>query len=135
MKNQEKMQEKYLQMHMIDQQMKQLQQNMAAFEKQVEDMALVEESLRDLKNVKEGSEILVPLSSGIFVKAKIGDTNEYLVNVGSSVSVKKKGEDVIALIHEQQVEIQKIILEAAGQLEALARQAQDLQEEINALLK
>ena len=107
---------------------------MGMFEKQMLEMGEVGEALKELQSVKEGAEMLVPLSSGIFVKATLGKTDEFLVNVGSSVSVKKKGEDVVALIKEQQVEIRKVLLEATQQIEKLARNAQELQQEINTLI-
>ena len=120
---------------MIDQTMPKVPQNISAFDQQMIEMNVVEESLKEVQTIKEGCDILVPLSSGIFVKAKIASTDEFLVNVGSSVSVKKKGEDVIALIHNQQVEIRKVLTEATQHLEQLAVQAQQVQLEVNALLK
>lgn len=129
------LQEKYMMMQIIDQHMMQLQQNVGAFEKQLEEMTHVEDSLKELQQVKEGTDILVPLSSGIFVKAHIGSTDEFMVNVGSSVSVKKKSQAVLDLIKEQQGEIRKVITDATGQLEQLAHQAQQVQGEINTLMK
>ena len=98
---QKKMQQAYLELQMVNQQIKQNQQQMRAIEEQMIDLHLTIESLNELKNTKKGSKILVPLSSGIYTKADLKDNKELIVNVGAGTAVKKDIDDTGKLLGEQ----------------------------------
>ncbi len=62
-----------------------------------------------LDEIKENKEIFVSLGAGIFLKAKILNTNKLLVNVGNNVFVEKTPEEIKKLIDEQIEEIDKLL--------------------------
>jgi len=98
---QKKMQQAYIELQTINQQINQSQQQIQAIEEQVIDLHLTLENLDDLKNTKKGSEMLVPLSSGIFTKANLTDNKELIVNVGAGTAVKKNISDTGDLLKKQ----------------------------------
>jgi len=98
---QKKMQQAYIELQTVNQQINQSQQQIQAIEEQVIDLHLTLENLDDLKNTKEGSEMLVPLSSGIFTKANLTDNKELIVNVGAGTAVKKNISDTGDLLKKQ----------------------------------
>jgi prefoldin alpha subunit len=70
------------------------------------ELLLIKASLEDLK---EGSDLLIPLGVGIYAKAKLSDANEFLVNVGSNVIVKKSLDEVKEMIDKEIKEIEKLL--------------------------
>ena len=70
------------------------------------ELMLIKASLEDLN---EGSELLIPLGAGIYAKAKLEDSKEFLVNVGSNVIVKKSEDEVKEMIDKEIKEIEKLL--------------------------
>lgn len=103
----EKLKQKYLEVQLLNQQIKQLQQQMAMLEQQLEEAYAAKDSITEIQSVKEGTEILVPISNGIFVRAKIMSPSELLVNAGYNVTVAKTIEQGKELIDSQVTEIEK----------------------------
>jgi len=123
------MQSKYLQLQVLDNQIKQVQQQIQKLDAQLTELETINLSLGDLKDIKEGTEILVPVATGIFFKANIKDTKNLLVNVGSNVSVKKTADDAIGMLNEQVKEIATYKEQITGQLDVLIDKATAIQKE------
>lgn len=98
----------YLELQMIEQQIKQMQKQLQVIESQLNEIRLTKQSLEDISDVKLNSEMLVPLASGIFVKGVLKDTKEFIVNVGSNTAVKKNKKEVIDMVDNQLAEILKM---------------------------
>ena len=97
----EELQNKYMQYQMIDQQMKQIQQQVQVIEKQLVDLAVTRQAMDDLEKTNVGSEILVPVSNGIFTKAELKDNKKLILNVGSNTAVEKSIPETKKLIDNQ----------------------------------
>jgi prefoldin alpha subunit len=103
---QKRLQEKYMEYQMIEEQTKKVQEQLDTFDKQIEELNTIQNAVEDLEKTRKGTEIFVPVSSGIFIKAEIKKTTELLVNVGDNVVVEKSIKDAIELIKKQQTDIQ-----------------------------
>ncbi len=134
-KEKQQLQEKYMQMQLIEQQMQQIQKQLKLIEQQMQELILTEQALDDLKNTKTGTEILVPLASGIFVKAELKDNKELAVNVGADTVVKKDVGEAKKLITNQLEEITKIQQDLTENMEKLNLSAQSIQKELSGLIK
>ena len=97
----EELQEKYIELQMIEQQMKQIQKQAQLVDSQMNELAVAHQALDDIKKTKPGTKILVPISNGIFAKAEIKDNEDLIVNVGANVIVNKDFESTkgLSLIH------------------------------------
>ena len=131
---QKKMQQAYLELQMVNQQIKQNQQQIQAIDEQIIDLHLTLESLNELKNTKKGSEILVPLSSGIFTKADLTDNKELIVNVGAGTAVKKDINDTGKLLEEQLNNLKDIQKQVALNTEQLGAKAVFIEKKIEELV-
>ncbi|MFH0978368.1 MAG: prefoldin subunit alpha [Candidatus Woesearchaeota archaeon] len=130
MVKQEELQQKYMEFQMLDQQMKQTQKQLQALEDQVVEIIYTQQGLEELKKVKEGTEILVPVSSGIFAKAKIQKPGELIVNVGAGTAVSKTVDSTQEMLSKQLIEVQRMhqaIIEVVQKIES---QMQGLEREI-----
>ncbi len=128
------LQQKYMGLQIIDQQMKQIQKQVEAVEKQVADIDEVQQSLDELGKSKTGSEMWVPISNGIFLKAKLEDNKKLGVNVGSSTVVTKDIPSTKSMLADQSVDMRKFQAELVTQFEKMAERAAELQAELQDLV-
>ncbi len=129
-KRQEQLQEKYMEYQMIEEQIKKMQEQLLSFKKQNEELEGITNALQNIAEVKQGTEILVPMSSGIFIKAEVQETKEVLVNVGDNVVVEKKLEDAILLVRKQQEDINEYREKVAKNTELIIEHGQRLEQEV-----
>ncbi len=94
----------------------------------------IKNSLDELSEIKEGKEILCPLSSGIFVKAKVQKTDEFLVNVGSNVVVKKDLEETKKLMDSQEKELEESRESLTQKYYEIYTGLQELQQELSKMV-
>ena len=104
-KKQELLKQKYMEYQILEKQMKQVSSQLEQFDMQIVELNNIKSALTELKQVTIGSEILVPISPGIFLKAKLEDNDELIVNVGDNVSVSKTNKQAIELIDQQIAEM------------------------------
>jgi len=131
LENKEKMQELYLKLQMVHEQIKEIEKQDQMFNSQLVELTSTIQSLDDFKKLKEGTEILVPLNRGMYAKAELKNNNGLLVNVGSNVTVKKDIESTKKLINEQIAEITKVQQQMVINLQQLSSQAALIEKEIN----
>ena len=101
----EKLQKLYLEFQMVDQSIKQLEKQSMTLNNQLMELMVTKQALEETKNIKEGTEVLAPLSSGIYIKTQLKDNKNFIVNVGSNVTAVKNIDSTKKLIDTQIDEI------------------------------
>lgn len=137
-KNQEGMmqlQRKYMEFQIIGQQVGKIREQLQQLDQQLVELDHVRESLEELKGVQEGAELYVPMSSGIFLRAKAGDTGKVVLNVGSSVAVEKTVPEAQQLISDQMEQAEKVREQMLANLSKFLEKAKELQAELEKLVK
>ena len=112
---------------MHDQQIKSAQKQVQMLEQQLEEMTAVLLALDDVKKTNKGDNILVPLSSGIYIKAKLEDTSNFIVNIGAQVAVSKNIEGTKILVESQIKEISGVQQQMVSDVKEMVRDAKNLQ--------
>jgi len=128
-----KLQKLYMQFQVLEQHIKQMQQQAAALNAQLLDLISTTHSLDELKNVKPGTEILVPISSGIYAKGEIKDNSHLIVNVGANITVSKNLDDTRKIVETQAEEMKELQKQALEELQILTNQAAIIEKEMNNL--
>jgi len=128
--NEEELQQKYIEIQMLEQQLKMLQQQMLKIDEQVIEIRLALENLDDLKSTPKGKEILVPLTQGIFLKSELKDNEKLIVNVGANVTVEKTIEETKDLLKKQITKISEYREEIASTMENFEKQFEKLAVEL-----
>ena len=126
----EKLQKLYVEFQILNQTIQQLEKQSTALNNQLMDLMVTSQSLEDIKKTKEGTEILVPLSSGIYAKAELKDSKKFIVNVGSNVTLVKDVDSTKKLIEDQINEIKKLQENLVNQLQEQTTKATSLEQEI-----
>jgi prefoldin alpha subunit len=126
---------KYMELQMMQHQAQQVQQQVQALESQAGEMDIVQQALDDFAQSKAGSPAIVTLTPGLFVKAKLEETDKVLLNVGGGAVVQKTIPEAKKVIAEQATELRKLQEELSTQLQKLAVNAEKVQNELRALIK
>ena len=127
----EKLQKLYVEFQMLSQHIKQLEEKTTALNNQLMDLAVTNQSLEDMKKLKQGTEILVPLSNGIYTKAEIKDNKNVIVNVGSNVTTVKDIDSTKKLIEAQIEDVKNLHERLVNELQNNTSKAVILEEQIN----
>ena len=129
-----KLQEKYIEMKTIEEHIKEVQKQAQMVEQQLAELITNAQSIEEFKKVKKGDEILVPISSGIFIKAELKDNNEFLVNVGADTVVKKGIDSTKELMEKQVEDMRELHVKISMQLQRLSIHASGIEEELKELV-
>jgi len=127
----EKLQKLYLEFQILDQQIKQIEKQNTALNNQLMELAATNQSLEDMKKLKEKTEILVPLSSGIYAKAELKDNKNFIVNVGANTALVKDIDSTKKLMESQIEEMKNLQVNLINQLQGQTTKAAMLEQEIN----
>ena len=132
---QKELQQKYMEFQMVDQQVKQMQKQLQLVEAQMHELNNTQEYLDDLSKTKEGTDFLAPIASGIFVKGRLAENKELLINVGANVTVSKPVSEVKDMLKTQLNELEEVQQNTAVQFQALTQKAIKLQKELEKLIE
>ena len=113
---------------MLDSQARMISQQLEGVDSSILEIEYLKNSLDELKLVKKDSEILAPMSNGIFVKASIHNVDKLLVNVGNNVVVEKSIEETKVLLDEQAKEMMTMRETLIGQMQKLEDRLMELEE-------
>ncbi len=116
----EKQQEIIFKLSMFEQQMNQMQEQMEAVEKGINDLSSLGFGLDDIKN-GVGREILSPLGKGIFVRAKLA-SDDLTVDIGQGNFVKKSIPETKEIINEQTKKLISVKKEMGDNLERISKE-------------
>lgn len=96
----ENLQNKILEMNLMENRLKQLDQQLNMIEQQLVEDEKLEEYLTELKSSPKSGAIF-PLGGGIFVKGSLEKVDTVLVNIGSKILVEKSVDDAKKLIEKR----------------------------------
>ena len=113
-------QEIIFKLNMLEQQSKQLQQQLEAVGQGVVEMNALSSGLSELVG-KKGKEIFAPIGRGIFAKAKL-ESEELNVDVGSGNFVQKSIPETKKIIEEQIKKLQEVKKELEKSLEKIGEE-------------
>ncbi|MAG20307.1 prefoldin subunit alpha [archaeon] len=131
----EQAQQKYIEVQVLEQQLKQNQKNLEIMHQQMLELNAISESLVELKKTKKGQEMLVPLGSGIFVKSELKDNNEILTNVGSDVVISKTSAEAKTFIKKQTEFVTGMISKTEQEMQSSVVKYQELKEELQGMVE
>jgi len=89
MQKEQEIQQKYILLQMIDNQMKQIDANMQEIAVRNEGLISLKAHLDELNATKSNVKLKAPIGAGIYVDAELKNTKDVYVNVGAGIVVKK----------------------------------------------
>ncbi len=81
------------------------------------------------------SETLMPVGSGVYVKATVQPLKKVIVSLGSGVTVEKSKEDALNFVEARIKEYDVAIRQLEAQKQEIAMRMEQLQQQLNAMLR
>lgn len=122
----DELQRQYYELKSIDEHMRKLDSEVFKIDQKCVEIDSIKNFLKDI-STKSGSDALIPLTDGIFVKAKLLEQGNFIVNIGSNVCVPKSTEETSNLLDFQKSELLKYKEQLILKLETLDKMAQDIE--------
>ncbi|MBN1503212.1 prefoldin subunit alpha [Candidatus Woesearchaeota archaeon] len=122
--------ESVLELQNNDDKIKQIQKHIETLDGQLQEVLTMENIINEFNETKAGSQLRIPIADGIFVKARLDDNEDILVNVGSSVAVKKTIPEVQEMILKQKEELTAYRANILVQLQQLIARSEELQNKL-----
>ena len=92
--------QKIMEIRLLEEQINQLEQQIALVDKRIIETQIIQTGLDDIKKIKK-NDVFVPFGRDIFVESSIESAEKVLVNVGAGVFIKKGIEDTKKTIDNQ----------------------------------
>ncbi|MCJ7730746.1 prefoldin subunit alpha [Candidatus Bathyarchaeota archaeon] len=122
-------------MRMMEGSVNTLQQRLQMVVSSVSELRVAKQSLEDLKGIKPGSNLLVPVGGAAFINASLGDFDKVVVGIGADVSIEMAYDDAVKDVNERLDEMEKAqgsIEQQLGQIMAQLEAHQNMAERLSA---
>ena len=106
--------QRMLQAQFLEAKLKELEEQLMMIERQINELQVCSIAIDDLKNVKIDSEMLVPINPGVFIRARLSNNEDIIINTGAKVFAKKNSKEAKDFIQEKldkAIEIHNNIME------------------------
>ena len=110
-----------------------LQQRLDLLSTAQTDLRVADSSLKALKDIEDGTNILVPMGGGAFIDAKLGDLSKVIVGIGAGASLEMDQEAALEDVSNRLSEVEKAAQSVQQQLEQILIQMQVHQDGISRL--
>ena len=121
-------------MRMMEGSVNTLQQRLQMVVSSVSELRVAKQSLEDLKGIKPGSNLLVPVGGAAFINASLGDFDKVVVGIGAAVSIEMAYDDAVKDVNERLDEMEKAqgsIEQQLGQIMAQLEAHQNMAERLS----
>lgn len=125
---QRKLQEKYLEFQMLQQQMEQLSKYLEELSGKIEEFILTKDNLNSLGKTSVNTETMLSVAPGIFAKGELKDNQNFVVNVGANIMVEKTIPQIEGLLDKQIKEVEEVRAQLDGNL-------LEMNQKMNSLIK
>jgi len=114
------------QQNMLKEQIEYLQQQIAGIN-------LSKITLEGLKGAKDDHEVIVPLGTMAFVKAKLDASQKIMVSIAKDIVIEKSIEDGTIYLEKNLENLTKLRQKFLGQIQEIGQKMQELEPQINAM--
>jgi len=112
-----------------------LQARLEVVDTALSEILIANSTLEGIKNKPKGTEALVPVGAGSFVRVELADSEKIVMGVGAGVSIEKSVNDSIESLKSRQNDLEKLRMSLQGQLTQVASRIEDERRRLNDLVK
>lgn len=125
----------YIKMQIIQRHIEQLEEHMVEIDQKTLELRTMIDAVEESAGIKEGDELMVPLTSGIFMHAKASDTKKLLLNVGAQTNIPRSQEDTKEILLKQQEELSSYRDKIREQQLLLSKEAEKIEQSVMEAMK
>ncbi len=115
-----------VELNTYEQQAQILQRRIDLINSSLQEIALTSESLEELKNVEDDNEVLMPLGSGIYVKARIVERKKVIFSLGADIVADRDITGAQLSLDQRSMALQNALQSTGQQLQQMANRMNEL---------
>jgi prefoldin alpha subunit len=133
-KEEEELNKLSIEMSFLEQTAETLQQRIGMINAAITDLTYANMTLEGIENEKANAELLVPIGSSSYIKAKLANADTVIVGMGAGVSVEKTLPEAKAIVKERLEELKKTMTSAQQQFAQVAQRINSGRNQLQNLL-
>lgn len=130
---QQELQEKYLELQILKQQISSFVEQKQAIDERENELSITIDALKKLGSIKKGEEMWSSIGSGAFVRSDIKDIEKVLVAVGAGVVMKESVSKAVEILESRFEELNKVGSEIVQQANVMLERINRLEPEVQKL--
>ncbi|MEM2094148.1 MAG: prefoldin subunit alpha [Candidatus Bathyarchaeia archaeon] len=112
-----------------------LQQRINLVDAAITEIQIANSTIEGLKKESVGSEILVPIGGGSYIRAKIGDSEKLIVGIGANVAIEKSLSEAAESYKARINDLQKTRAAMEKQIDQILVEIERRRQELQKLVK
>jgi len=112
-----------------------LESRLAVVDTALSEILIASSTLEGIKNKPKGTEALVPVGAGSFIRVELSDSEKIVMGVGAGVSLEKSTNDSIESLKNRQGDLEKLRMSLQQQLSQIASRIEDDRRTFSDLVK
>jgi prefoldin alpha subunit len=112
-----------------------LESRLAVVDSALSEILIANSTLEGIKNEPKGTEALVPVGAGSFIRVELADSEKIVMGVGAGVSLEKSVNDSIESLKNRQDDLEKLRTSLQQQLSQIASRIEDERRALSDLVK
>jgi len=133
-KSEEELRRLSLELRFLEQTAEAIQSRINMVNAVITDLVYASMALEGLEKEKENSELLVPIGSNSYIKAKLGNPDKVIVGMGAGVSVEKTLQEAKEIVKNRQKNLEKTRMSLQQQLSQAAEKISEDREKFESLM-
>jgi prefoldin alpha subunit len=112
-----------------------LESRLAVVDTALSEIVIASSTLEGIKNKPKGTEALIPVGAGSFIRVELADSEKIVMGVGAGVSLEKSVNDSIESLKDRQDDLEKLRASLQQQLSQIASRIDDERRTLSDLVK
>jgi len=112
-----------------------IESRLAVVDTALSEILIANSTLEGIKNKPKGTEALVPVGAGSFIRVELADSEKIVMGVGAGVSLEKSVNDSIESLKNRQDDLEKLRMSLQQQLSQIASRIEDERRTLSDLVK
>ncbi len=112
-----------------------LRQHLSVLAASLSELSMTLETIKTVKGLKPGTDILVPMGSDSFIAAKLATTEKVITGLGADVAAERSVTDAIVVLQDRKAELEQALGQAREELGKLGERIEALRPEAERILE
>ena len=134
-KEEEEIRRMLVELRLLEGSARTLQSRLDVVDAALSEILIANSTLEGIKNKLKGTEALVPVGAGSFIRVELADSEKIVMGVGAGVSLEKSVNDSIESLKNRQGDFEKLRMSLQQQLSQIALRIEDERRTLSDLVK
>ncbi|MBN1785579.1 MAG: prefoldin subunit alpha [Candidatus Methanofastidiosa archaeon] len=113
---------------MLERQAESLRMNLEMLQGHIRELMVARDTVKSIKDAKEGQEVLFPVGGGSYTFGKITDNSSVIINIGSDVAAKQGIDKAITMLEGRIEEMKGLLNKTSSSYSEVANAMAELED-------